>query len=139
MGSVNTTGTGARTESTKAAQPEKKSGANEKIKAVMSSAEIRRRARSIEKRRRRRTTIGVTAIVAALVVILSAQTVRLNQKNDAYKEQEAALKEELAEEKQRTKALEDEEEYVNSDEYKESVARSRLGMAYDNEIIFREE
>ena len=139
MSSVNTRGAGARPEDTKAAQPEKKSGANEKIKAAMSSAEIRRRARSIEKRRRRRTTIGVTAIVAALVVILSAQTVRLNQKNDAYKEQEAALKEELAEEKQRTKALEDEEEYVNSDEYKESVARSRLGMAYDNEIIFREE
>lgn len=109
-----------------------------KVNGTVSSSAKRQMARTMEKKRRRRTTIGVSAMVVVLVAILSVQTVRMNDKNAVYEAQEEELEEELAAEEQRTEALQDEEEYVNSDEYKESVARSRLGMAYDDEIIFRE-
>ena len=41
-------------------------------------------------------------------------------------------------EKNRTTEIEELEEYMNSDEYIEQVAKEKLGMVKDGEIIFKE-
>ena len=97
------------------------------------------RRRKRRQRANRRARIGVSIMVAALVLILSVQIVRLYQKNESYKAQEAALQVQLDEETERTQELEELEEEIDSDEYIEDIARSKLGMVKENEIIFKEE
>ena len=97
------------------------------------------RRRKRRQRANRRARIGVSIMVAALVLILSVQIVRLYQKNESYKAQEAALQAQLDEETERTQELEELEEEIDSDEYIEDIARSKLGMVKENEIIFKEE
>lgn len=91
-----------------------------------------------DRRKGRRLIFGVSAIVLAVVCILTVQISHLNSKNEDYKEQEEQLSQELKEEKQRTAELKNEQKYVKSKKYIEDQARSKLGMAYKNEIIFKE-
>ena len=97
-----------------------------------------RLARKQKKKRGVLTRIAVVIIVAAVVAILSVQIRHLNERNAAYKAQEKQLQAEIDSEKERSEELQDAEEYVNSDEYVEDEARSKLGMAKDDEIIFKE-
>ncbi len=48
------------------------------------------------------------------------------------------LQAQLDEEKEREEELKQKEDYVGSKEYIEDEAKAKLGMAYDNEIIFKE-
>ena len=95
--------------------------------------------RKVRNPRNRKARIGITCMVIVLIGILSVQIVRLNAQNESYVAREKQLKTELAAEEQRTKQLEAKEEYVNTDEYVEDTAKSKLGMAYEDEIIFKEE
>lgn len=95
--------------------------------------------KKIRNPRNRKARIGITCMVIVLIAILSVQIVRLDAQNDAYIAKEKQLKNELKAEEQRTKQLEAKQEYVNTDEYVEDTAKSKLGMAYDDEIIFKEE
>ena len=52
-------------------------------------------------------------------------------------EQEAELEAQIQEEEERTKEIEQMEEYVGTDEYIEQTARDKLGLIYENEIIFK--
>lgn len=95
--------------------------------------------RKIRNPRNRKARIGITCMVVILIAILSVQIVRLNAQNEIYIAKEKQLKTELAAEEQRTKQLEAKQDYVNTNEYVEDTAKSKLGMAYDDEIIFKEE
>ena len=64
---------------------------------------------------------------------------RLYQKHEYYKEREQKAEESLEEQQQKAEELEQYENYTKSDEYVEDQAQSKLGLIYDNEIIFREE
>ncbi len=97
-----------------------------------------RLARKQRKKRGILTRIAVIVIVAAVVAILSVQIIHLRERNAAYKAQEKQLQAEIDSEKERSEELKDAENYVNSDEYIEDEARSKLGMAKDDEIIFKE-
>lgn len=107
-------------------------------KHVSKAAMKRAAKRKLDKRRSRRNRIAVVCMVGVLVAIMSVQITHLNARNESYLAKEEQLKKELKSEQNRTSALQDEQKYINSDEYKEDIARSRLSMAYDNEIIFRE-
>ena len=48
------------------------------------------------------------------------------------------LEEELKTEEARTKDIEDMQEYMQSDEYTEKIAKEKIGLVKDNEIIFKE-
>ncbi|MCD7982417.1 MAG: septum formation initiator family protein [Clostridiales bacterium] len=94
------------------------------------------------RRKRRKSRAGricVSFMVLALTAILSVQIVRLYQKDQSYQEQEAQLQAQLEEEQQRAEDLEEQEAYIGSDEYVEDMARTKLGMVYEDEILFREE
>jgi len=72
-------------------------------------------------------------------VVMGVQMMRLYQKREYYKQQEAAAQEALEEQEQKSEDLEEYEAYTKSDEYVEDQAQSKLGLIYDNEIVFREE
>ena len=51
---------------------------------------------------------------------------------------EASLQKQLEEETARGEQLSSYETYTKSQQYVEDTAKSKLGLAYDNEIIFKE-
>ncbi|MCD8300139.1 MAG: septum formation initiator family protein [Clostridiales bacterium] len=81
----------------------------------------------------------ISCMVLVLIGILSFQIVKLYHKDQAYEAQQEELQAELDAEEQRTEELEAEQDYVGTDEYVEDMARSKLGMVYPDEILFKEE
>lgn len=89
------------------------------------------------RKKRRSDKVGVGIIVLALLVAFSVQIIRLKNKNDEYAKEEAAIQKQYEEETQRKQELEELEEYMKSPKYIEDLAKSKLGLAFENEIIFK--
>ena len=81
----------------------------------------------------------ISVILVAFVAVMSVQIVKLYHKDQEYANRQAELEAELENETARQAELEAYETYTKSQEYVEDVAKSKLGLAYDNEIIFKEE
>ncbi len=99
---------------------------------------MRRRTRR-NKYNNRMGKLCITLMVLTLLGVMSVQIVGLYQKDQAYAAQEKDLTERLADETERQADLVEYEKYVHSQEYVEDAAKSKLGMVYDNEIVFKEE
>ena len=52
--------------------------------------------------------------------------------------QKAELEKQYTKESERADEIESMQQYMQSDQYIEDIAKSKLGLAYDNEIIFKE-
>lgn len=89
-------------------------------------------------KRNRAAKLAISCIVFFVVAILSVQIVRLYEKNKQYQAMELALEEEKEREEQRSKQLEEYEIYISTQEYIEDAAQSKLGLVYDDAIIFKE-
>mgnify|MGYP003541216738 FL=1 len=92
------------------------------------------------KRRRRRSTgtVCISIIVVVFVAVMAIQIYQLRQKDADYMARENELKEQYEQETQRSSEIDDLEKYMQSSEYYEDVAKSKLGLTYKNEIIFKE-
>lgn len=88
--------------------------------------------------RRRSGAISITVIVLAFMLVIAVQICRIHAKDAEYAAKEQELKQEYEEETQRSSEIDDLETYMNSSEYVEDVAKSKLGLTYKNEIIFKE-
>ena len=64
---------------------------------------------------------------------------RIKVKKQEYAAQEAELELQIAEAKAEQKALDEQEEYMKTDAYKEQVAREQFGMVKKGEYILKEE
>lgn len=82
--------------------------------------------------------VYIAGIMLFLVFVMSIQLVRLYQKNQQYAVQEKALATELQEQQDKQSELQNYETYTKSQEYVEDTAKSKLGLLYNDEIIFRE-
>ena len=81
--------------------------------------------------KRRGGTLSVSIIVIAFLV-------ELKQKESTYAAQKAELEKQYTKESERADEIESMQQYMQSDQYIEDIAKSKLGLAYDNEIIFKE-
>ena len=72
----------------------------------------------------------------ALIIVMIVQGVRQQPHIDSNKRRIAQLTQEIEYEKQRTEEVEAWTRKVNTDEYIENVARTKLGLGKNNEIIF---
>ena len=68
---------------------------------------------------------------------MGIQIFNLVQKNNYYAAQEASLQKDKEILEDQHEELEQYEQYTQTREYKENVARKKLGMLYPNEQIFR--
>ena len=64
-------------------------------------------------------------------------TFQLQQKNQAYQQQEEELLAQISEEEERTQEIEELKKYVQTKKYVEEVAKERLGLVYEDEILFK--
>ena len=93
----------------------------------------------MKKTKKNQAGVGGIACIVVLLIAISIQIVNLYRKNVEYAQKEAELNAVYQEETERRDELSDYEEYIGSKEYIENTARNKLGLIYDNEIIFREE
>ena len=63
----------------------------------------------------------------------------LRQKQQGYQDQIKQLTQQIEEETQRTAEIEEYEKYTKTRKYVEEVAKDKLGLVYDGEIIFKPE
>ena len=80
----------------------------------------------------------VAILVVFLLVVMTVQMSSLYSRYNKYREKEASLSSELEAQEERKQDLLDYENYTKSDKYIENTARSKLGLVYDDEMIFRE-
>ena len=91
--------------------------------------------------RRKKTSTGriyVAIIMLFMIGVMAVQVVRLYDKNQALKKQEASLQSELDAANEKSEQIKEKEDYVGTDEYIETEASQKLGLTHDNWIIFRE-
>ncbi len=82
--------------------------------------------------------IYIGIILVVFVAVMSVQTYQIKQKQLEKIALEEELNQELLEEQNRQEELKRYQMYIESEEYVEDVAESKLGLLYDNQIIFRE-
>ena len=87
----------------------------------------------------RRGMLAIAGVVAFLLVVVMVQSQKLTVKNHAYQEQKAELEQQIKDEEIRAEDIEELRDYVNSDEYIEKMARDKLGLVYEDEIVFKAE
>ena len=109
------------------------------------------------KRRRRKNgnragRMCITCIVFVFAIVMSTQIIKVYQKDQEYIAKQADLEQQLSAEQDRQKELEAKkhrlqqdkqleayETYTKSQQYVEDVAKSKLGLLYDNEVVFKEQ
>lgn len=103
------------------------------------SQKSRKRAPKNRLRSHKRSVLAISAIIVMLSIVVFAGGMDLKKRNDAYAAQELELQAQIDAEKERSAEIDELKEYVGTDEYIESVAKEKLGLAYANEILFRAE
>lgn len=87
--------------------------------------------------RYRRSILMICAVLVCMTVMLAVGSMRLQVKNAQYKAQEAELQEQIREQEDRAKEIDEFEEYVKTDDYIKEMAEDRLNLVDPNEIVFK--
>ncbi len=77
-------------------------------------------------------------IMLSIIVICSVAMIMQYQKKVTYSAKEAELTAARDAEWKRSQDIKDYDAYSKTNEYVEEVAKSKLGLVYEDEIIFRE-
>ena len=96
---------------------------------------IQKANRSASSRKTMKIILFVVIVFFLTLLILGAS---LRQKVRTNTNRAAVLQEQILSEQQRTEEIDELERYMKSDEYIEQVAKEKLGMVKDKEIIFKE-
>ena len=95
--------------------------------------------RSAKTREQNRLSMWIAAlIVGALIMVVLVTCGSLYRRLHSNKERIEELRSEIAKEEQRAEEIEEYKQYTKSSEYIEEVAREKLGLVYEGEVIFKE-
>ena len=100
-----------------------------------------KKSKPVFRRRRNENRLGMTMAIGAILMIVAVvgiNSLSLRQKQEKYATREQELLMQIAEEEARTEELKELETYTKTKKYAEEVAKDKLGLVYENEIIFQE-
>ena len=97
------------------------------------------RYRKRKKKENRMGKLCVSGIVFMFLIVMSIQIVKLYKEDQTYIAKEKELNEQLEDATEEQQQLADYEQYTQSQQYIEEVAKSKLGLVYNNEIVFKEQ
>lgn len=83
--------------------------------------------------------LSITFVVAILFIAMMTQSISVEKQLSQYQQELEELDNKMTEETERTKEIDDMKEYMETNEYAEEVARDKLGLVKDNEIVFKEQ
>ena len=93
-------------------------------------------------RKRRQNRFGmflVSIAVFMMLVVVAFKSIELRAKKEAYHQKELMLQEQIEAEEERSKEIEEFEKYTQTKKYIEEVARDKLGLVYEGEVLFKDE
>ena len=79
----------------------------------------------------------VSLVVVMIMIVVAVKSVDLQQKIDAKATELAELEDKIADEQERTREIEEFAKEVKTKGYIEKVAREKLGLIYEGEILFK--
>ncbi len=85
----------------------------------------------------KRSIIAICAVIVLLIIMLFVSSITLRAKERSYQVQEIELENEIGDEEERSAEIDELEGYIGTDEYIEEVAKDKLGMIYENELIIK--
>ncbi len=98
--------------------------------------------REIKSNKKKKRKSGLRIIALAVLVLFGVMAVNsynLHQEKKALEKQYAELTEELQGEEERSVMLEERRAYMQTIRFIEEIAREKLGLVYEDEVIFRPE
>lgn len=98
-----------------------------------------RKAAYRKKRQNKAGMLLVTAVVFMMLTVVTVKSIELKQQRDKYVLKEQQLMEEIAEEEARSDRIAEYEKYTQTKKYVEEIAKDKLGLVYEGEIIFKDE
>lgn len=81
----------------------------------------------------------VTLVVLVIMAVVAIKNIELREKLASYNEREEQLQEQYAAEQKRTEEIEEYATYTQTKRFAEEVAKDKLGLVYEGEILFKEE
>lgn len=100
---------------------------------------VRRKIVIKKKKQNRLSMLLVTMAVLMLLVVVAVKSVGLSAKQAAYDERIAQLTAQIEQEQQRSEEIAEYEKYTKTKKFVEEVAKDKLGLVYEGEIIFMPE
>ncbi len=99
-------------------------------------------ARGIAYRKSRQNRLGmflVSCVLFLLLIVVAFKSRELSVTRASYQQKEQALEEQIAAEEERALDIAEYEKYTQTKKYIEDVARDKLGLVYEGEILFKDE
>ena len=81
----------------------------------------------------------VTLVVVMVMAVVAVRGVGLQQKIDAKRQELALIEEQIEAEVLRTQEIEEFAKEVQTKGYIENIAREKLGLVYEGEILFKQD
>ena len=97
----------------------------------------RRRIAYRKRRQNRFSMILVTLVVAMVTLVVFVKGIELRQKIDVKVQEGMALDAQIEKEQNRTLEIEEPVKEVQTKGYIEDIAREKLGLVYEGEILFK--
>lgn len=85
------------------------------------------------------TVLGIIILCVVLCGTVTYKRIVLNRQSRAYAAKIEQLEEEQKVQEKRAEELKEFKKYVETDEYIEEIARDKLGLVHEGEIIFEPE
>ena len=93
----------------------------------------------VKKKQNRFSIMLVIIVLIMMMAVVSYNKYSLKQRQEVYLKQEQILLEEIAKEEARTLEIEEYAKYTKTKKFAEEVAKEKLGLVNENEIIFKTE
>lgn len=98
-----------------------------------------RKAAYRKRRQNRLAMLLVTTVVLMMMLVVTFKSVELREKRQFYRDREEALLKEIEAEEARSVEIEEYGKYTQTKKFVEEVAKEKLGLVYEGEIIFKDE
>ena len=81
----------------------------------------------------------VTLVLLMLIVVVNIRKSELKEKQAAYIARQEELQRKIEDEEARAEEIEEYEKYTQTQKYIEDMAKGKLGLVYEDEIVFKTE
>ena len=81
----------------------------------------------------------VTIVVLMIMIVVAVRSVEINRKLDETDVEIENLNAQIAVEDERAEEIAEYEKYTQTKKYVEEVAKDKLGLVYEGEILFKKE
>lgn len=92
-----------------------------------------------KKNQNRFSMVLVGLVVALITVAVAMRSLELRNRNEELDQEEIELQQQIEAEDRRAEEIDEFRKYTQTKRYYEDVAKEKLGLVYEGEIVFKQE